>query len=162
MHAYADFDGSGTLQTRYLHGPAVDMLLARTSAAGTTAWYLTDRLGSLRDLASTSGTVINHVAYDGFGRVVSESSPANGDRFKFTGRRRRRAAEGDRRGTRRRGSSRRQADGGDAGGHVHSEWARAWWARWRMSSLRLRDWDSARRASWRWRSGPRRTWKLPE
>uniref|UniRef100_UPI0036F2CDB1 RHS repeat-associated core domain-containing protein n=1 Tax=Tautonia marina TaxID=2653855 RepID=UPI0036F2CDB1 len=85
-HAYADFDGSGTLQTRYLHGPAVDMLLARTSAAGTSAWYLTDRLGSVRDLASTSGTVINHVAYDGFGKVLSESSPAHGDRFKFTGR----------------------------------------------------------------------------
>ncbi|WP_182830416.1 RHS repeat-associated core domain-containing protein, partial [Tautonia rosea] len=85
-HAYADFDGSGTLQTRYLHGPAVDMLLARTSAAGTTAWYLTDRLGSVRDLASTSGTVINHVAYDGFGKVLGETNPANGDRFKFTGR----------------------------------------------------------------------------
>jgi RHS repeat-associated protein len=74
------------LQARSLHGPAVDMLLARTTAAGTSAWYLTDRLGSVRDLASTSGSVINHVAYDGFGKVLSETNPANGDRFKFTGR----------------------------------------------------------------------------
>lgn len=68
------------MQARYLHGLAVDMLLARTSAAGTTAWYLTDWQGSVRDIANTSGTVIDHVVYDGFGRVVSETSPANGDR----------------------------------------------------------------------------------
>ncbi len=85
-NTYADFNGTGALQTRYLHGPAVDWLLARTSASGTTAWYLTDRLGSVRDIANTSGAVIDHIAYDAYGKVVSESSPANGDRFKFTGR----------------------------------------------------------------------------
>lgn len=85
-NAYADFNGSAALQVRYLHGPAVDELLARTSAAGTTAWYLTDRLGSVRDVASTAGAVIDHVAYDSYGKVTSETSPSNGDRFKFTGR----------------------------------------------------------------------------
>ena len=85
-NTYADFNGSGTLLTRYLYGPAVDQLLARTSSGGTTAWYLTDHLGSVRDLANTSGAVIDHVAYDSFGGVASESTPASGDRFKFTGR----------------------------------------------------------------------------
>ncbi|SIO13416.1 RHS repeat-associated core domain-containing protein [Singulisphaera sp. GP187] len=86
VNPYADFDAAGTLKTRYLHGPAVDMLLARTDAAGTTAWYLTDRLGTVHDLANTAGTVIDHVAYDSFGRVTAETNPSAGDRFKFTGR----------------------------------------------------------------------------
>ena len=48
---YADFNSSGTLQQRYLFGPGVvngaivDQLLARTNSSGTTAWYLTDKLG---------------------------------------------------------------------------------------------------------------------
>jgi RHS repeat-associated protein len=82
---YADFNGSGTLQQRYLYGVAVDEVLARTSSAGTTAWYLTDRLGTARDIANTSGTVIDHMTYDSFGSITSESSPSNGDRFKFDG-----------------------------------------------------------------------------
>ncbi len=83
---YADFNGSGTLLTRYVSGPAVDELFARTSSGGTTAWYLADRLGSVRDIVSTSGTSIDHVVYDSYGNILSESSGgSNGDRFKFTG-----------------------------------------------------------------------------
>jgi RHS repeat-associated protein len=48
--------------------------------------YLTDRLGTVRDIANTSGSVIDHLAYDSFGKVTNETSPTNGDRFKFTGR----------------------------------------------------------------------------
>jgi RHS repeat-associated protein len=86
QNTYADFDGAGALKERYLYGPAIDELLARTDSGGTSAWYLTDRLGSVRDIANTSGTVIDHLAYDSFGSVMSETVPANGDRFKFTGR----------------------------------------------------------------------------
>ncbi|WP_337175134.1 RHS repeat-associated core domain-containing protein [Paludisphaera sp.] len=86
QNPYADFTGADTLQKRYLHGLAVDELLARTDSAGTTAWYLADKLGSVRDVVDTSGAVINHIVYDSFGKVVSETSPANGDRHKFTGR----------------------------------------------------------------------------
>ncbi|MDX2039483.1 MAG: RHS repeat-associated core domain-containing protein [Isosphaeraceae bacterium] len=86
MNTYADFDGLGTLATRYLHDPAIDALLARTSSAGDTAWYLTDRLGSVRDIANTSGTVIDHVSYDSFGNILGESNPSAGDRFKYTAR----------------------------------------------------------------------------
>ncbi len=88
---YADFNGSGTLLGRYVHGPgavngaAVDELLARTSSGGSTAWYLTDKLGSVRDVVSSSGTVLDHVVYDSFGNIVTETNASNGDRFKYAG-----------------------------------------------------------------------------
>ncbi len=82
---YADFSASGTLLTRYVYGPAVDEILARTSSGGTTAWYLTDRLGSIRDIVSTTGAELDHIVYDSYGDILSESSGGNGDRFKFTG-----------------------------------------------------------------------------
>jgi RHS repeat-associated protein len=88
---YADFNGSGTLLTRYVSGPgmvdgaAVDELLARTSSGGTTAWYLTDKLDSVRDVVSSSGTVLDHVVYNSFGNIVTETNASDGDRFKFAG-----------------------------------------------------------------------------
>ncbi len=86
QNTYADFGGTGTLQLRYLDGPAVDQILARSSSGGSTAWYLTDKLGTVRDVASASGTVIDHIAYDSYGNLASETSAASGDRFKFAGR----------------------------------------------------------------------------
>jgi RHS repeat-associated protein len=88
---YADFSGSGTLEERYMSGPGVvngaivDQLLARTSSSGTTAWYLTDKLGSVRDIVSSSGTELDHIVYDSFGDIVTQTDAANGDRFKFAG-----------------------------------------------------------------------------
>jgi len=76
---------------RYLFGPGVvtgavmPVILARTSSGGTTAWYLTDNLGSVRDIVNTSGTVIDHIVYDSFGNIVTETNATNGDRFKFAG-----------------------------------------------------------------------------
>ena len=86
---YADFNGSGTLLTRYVAGPgmvngaAVDELLARTSSGGTSAWYLTDKLDSVRDIVNSSGSVIDHVVYDSFGNILTQTSASSGDRFKF-------------------------------------------------------------------------------
>ena len=88
---YADFNGSGTLLTRYLYGPGmvdgavVDEIMARTSSGGTTAWYLPDKLGSVRDIVSSSGSELDHVVYDSFGNIVTETNASNGDRFKFAG-----------------------------------------------------------------------------
>jgi RHS repeat-associated protein len=84
-NAYADSNSSGGVTMRYLFGPAVDQILARTSSSGTTAWYLTDQLGSVRYIESTSGSVLDEITYDPFGNIVSETEPANGDRFKFAG-----------------------------------------------------------------------------
>ncbi len=78
-----DFTGSGSLATRYLNGPegAIDAVLSRQSASGTVAWYLPDRLGTIRDLLSSTGSIIDHVDYSAFGTVLGETSPSNGDRM---------------------------------------------------------------------------------
>jgi RHS repeat-associated protein len=86
---YGDFNSSGTLLTRYTTGPGtvngavVDELIARTTSGGTSAWYLTDNLDSVRDVVNSSGSAIDHVVYDGFGNITTETNAANGDRFKF-------------------------------------------------------------------------------
>ena len=81
-----DFTGSGAVTARYLSVPgAVDQVLARETSGGVVAWYLADRLGTVRDLVSNSGGLIDHVDYGAFGNVVAESSPGSGDRFKFAG-----------------------------------------------------------------------------
>ena len=61
------------------------MLLVRTSAARALARYLTDRLGSVRDVADSNGAKVYHTGYDSFGSKVGESG-AGGDRWGFTGR----------------------------------------------------------------------------
>jgi RHS repeat-associated protein len=63
----------------------VDEILARTSAAGVTAWYMTDHLGSVRDVVSSSGSVLDHIAYDAYENVTSQSNAADGDEFQYAG-----------------------------------------------------------------------------
>jgi RHS repeat-associated protein len=86
VNPYADFNSSGSLIYRYLYGNAIDFLLARADTSGTPMWYLTDKLGSVREDVQTSGSVLDSITYDSYGNILSESSPSNGDRFKFTGR----------------------------------------------------------------------------
>ncbi len=71
---------------RYLHGPSVDQILAQESANGDVQWMLTDHLGTVRDLVNNSGQVVNHINYDSYGNVISESNPAVNTRYKYTGR----------------------------------------------------------------------------
>ena len=85
QNPYADFTGAGSLATRYLSGAAIDELFARTSASGTSAWYLTDNLGSVRDIVSSAGSILDHLAYDSFGNIKLETNASNGDRFKYAG-----------------------------------------------------------------------------
>lgn len=82
---WADYTASDSVSARYLNGPAVDQILARWTPTGGTAWYLADRLGSVRDVTDAGGSVVDHVDYGNFGEILSESNPAFGDRFKFTG-----------------------------------------------------------------------------
>ncbi len=84
-NAYADYNGSGSLTMRYLDGLAVDQLLARTDPSANTAWYITDQLGTVEDIVNSGAGVIDHILYDSFGNITSESSPSSGDRFKFAG-----------------------------------------------------------------------------
>ena len=50
-------------------------------AGGTIAWYLPDRLGTIRDLINNSGSIIDHVDYSAFGTQLDESDPSEGDRM---------------------------------------------------------------------------------
>jgi RHS repeat-associated protein len=97
-HIAVLFDGSGALTNRYLHGPAIDQILADeqldeilgTTAPGNVLWPLTDNLGTVRDLVEYDDamgitSVINHLTYDAFGGVASESNAAV-HIFAFTGR----------------------------------------------------------------------------
>ena len=83
---WADLNAQNQVTTRYLDGDAVDQLLAREDAAGNVGWYLTDHLGSVRDIVDNFGDVLDHIDYDAFGNVTIETNPALGDRYKFTGR----------------------------------------------------------------------------
>jgi RHS repeat-associated protein len=86
-NAWADLNSSGAITTRRFYEDAVDALFARMAeSSGAEAWYLTDRLGSVRDILDASGTLIDHIDYESFGKVSNETSPSNGDRFKFTAR----------------------------------------------------------------------------
>ena len=60
--------------------------MAKVGQSGSPTWYLTDNIGSVRQVVSSNGTVLDAINYDSFGQVLSESNAANGDRFKFTGR----------------------------------------------------------------------------
>ncbi len=83
---YIDFNGSGTLTERYMMEPkGQNQFYARVNAVGTVNWYVTDNLGSIREIASSSGAVLDTLTYDPFGGIISETNTANGDRFKFTG-----------------------------------------------------------------------------
>jgi RHS repeat-associated protein len=85
QNAFADLNSSNQFQMRWLYGDAVDQLFAREDSSGNVAWYLTDRLGSVRDVISPLAAVLDHIDYDGFGNAT-ESNPTNGDRYKWTGR----------------------------------------------------------------------------
>jgi RHS repeat-associated protein len=87
VNPYADFDGAGSLTTRYLADPhQPDVLFGRVAAGGTAAWYLRDNVNSVRQVVGTSGAVLDAVTYDSFGNVLAETNPSAGDRFKYTGR----------------------------------------------------------------------------
>ena len=99
---------SGNVVKRNLTGPAADQVLASESplpfgeddgeaigpgggqAAGPVNWLLTDNQGTVRDVAQfdgTSTTVADHLVYDAFGQVMSQSSsdPANRSTFGYDG-----------------------------------------------------------------------------
>ena len=86
---FVDSDGAGAnqpvLDKRYLHGAGVDKVLAQESA-GNVVWRLTDHLGTVRDLVNNSGALVNHLIYDSYSQVISQTNPAVDTRYLFTGR----------------------------------------------------------------------------
>ncbi|WP_370623539.1 peroxidase family protein [cf. Phormidesmis sp. LEGE 11477] len=87
-HIALVFDGEGNQVSRYLHGPQVDQVLAEEMADGEVRWALSDHQGSVRDLIDSDGEVLNHIVYDSYGQVSSETNADVDFRFGYTGRER--------------------------------------------------------------------------
>lgn len=85
---WADCDATGNVTQRYLLGGRIDEMLARHTVNQGVVWYLADADNSIVGHASASGALLNRIDYSAFGKVVSESNPAAGDRFGFTSRER--------------------------------------------------------------------------
>jgi len=79
----ADLDQSGNLQTRYLRADSADHLFGSYNASGGLSEYLTDHLGSIRDVLTAPGTVTGHVDYDAWGNVINGTAVG---RYSWTGR----------------------------------------------------------------------------
>ena len=82
---YADFNSSGQVTHRYLYSPAVDAVLADVSTSRHRNHLLGvgRRAGQCTRRGQRQGAVIDHIQYDSFGNILSQSNPSNGDRFKY-------------------------------------------------------------------------------
>jgi RHS repeat-associated protein len=78
-------DENGNVNHRYLFGNGVDQIEADESN-GTVLWALTDHLGSVRDVVDDSGTVLNHIVYDAFGGVTSQTDESVVFKYGYTAR----------------------------------------------------------------------------
>jgi RHS repeat-associated protein len=78
------FNGQGVQKSRYLYGIQVDQVLAEESGTQV-RWFLADHQGTIRDVVDNAGTVIDHITYDSFGQIVSQTNPIE-LRFTYTGR----------------------------------------------------------------------------
>ncbi len=80
------FDGNGTSSHRYLYGSGVDSFLADENASGQVLWALSNNQGTVRDLVDSTGTIQNHITYDSFGQITTQTNTAVDFRFGYTGR----------------------------------------------------------------------------
>jgi RHS repeat-associated protein len=96
LHFDSDGQGDPQLAHRYLWGPAVDQILADEQVTDPTApdnivWPLTDHLNTVRDMAmydadTDTTTIVNHLIYDAYGRITSQSDPDHTTLFAFAAR----------------------------------------------------------------------------
>lgn len=82
---WADLDGTSAVQTRYLRGDLVDQLFGAAAGANLSG-YLTDNIGSVRDMVGTDGAVTNHLDYDPFGNLAAATQPGMVGRYTWAGR----------------------------------------------------------------------------
>ena len=74
------FNGTEKQTHRYLYGPGVDQILADETATSVN-WALVDNQGSVRDVIDSNGQVPNHIVYDSYGQVTSETNAGFDFRF---------------------------------------------------------------------------------
>jgi len=84
-HPIIELDGDGDVTTRRLFGPRVDEVLA-DEHDGETRWFLTDPVGTVRDLVGDDGAVLDHYAYDSFGDLLAHSDTDVANSILFQGR----------------------------------------------------------------------------
>jgi RHS repeat-associated protein len=80
-----ELNGSNAVQERYVSGNAVNQLFARIDGNGTAWWYLTDRVGSVRDVLNASGGSQDHTDYTAFGVIISQTSASAQGEFGWQG-----------------------------------------------------------------------------
>ncbi|MFO0796118.1 MAG: putative Ig domain-containing protein [Gemmataceae bacterium] len=85
-HAWADYFATGEIAAHFLFGDWIDEIVASWKPTGGMSLYLTDKLGTVRDLADSEGSLINTTGYSAFGQIVSHSTQGVADRFAYTGR----------------------------------------------------------------------------
>ena len=74
------------MTSRQLQGDGIDQHLAWVTSGGQ-YWYLTDHLGSTRDVVDSSGTLKDSVAYDAYGNIIgTELNPSYRGMYAWTGR----------------------------------------------------------------------------
>ncbi|MDB0047794.1 DUF4225 domain-containing protein, partial [Porticoccaceae bacterium] len=81
----ADYNSSGTLLRRYVHGPGVDEYLLMYTGTGTSSksYYHANHQGSIVAISNASGNVTEQHTYSSYG----ESDDLTGNPFRYTGRR---------------------------------------------------------------------------
>jgi len=88
------FDGDDEITNRHVWGPVVDQILADEQVhwdasdyvTDDVLWTLTDHLNTVRDLIDNSANVDNHLTYDSYGQVTSETNSNVDTLFLFTAR----------------------------------------------------------------------------
>jgi RHS repeat-associated protein len=85
-HIALVFDGKGQQTHRYLYGPQIDQVLADETVTGAVQWALADQQGSVRDVINNQGQILNHIRYDSFGNITSQTNANVDFRFGYTGR----------------------------------------------------------------------------
>src|SRR5262249_10199650 len=79
-----DLNGSNVVQERYVWGDSQDQLFARIDGNGTAHWYLTDKLGSVRDVLNAGGVPEDHTDYTAFGVIITQTSASAQGRYAWT------------------------------------------------------------------------------
>ena len=73
---WAELNAGGAVVERFFRDASGDKLARTGAATNGTAWLLTDRQGSVRDVLNASGTLEDTIAYSAVGQTTTETNAA--------------------------------------------------------------------------------------